>query len=177
MSKKLTSAACISALIGAGLMAAPASAATLLASTGTTLSLTSPSQDAQSFGDGADSDGGAYYYTFSTDANYKVAIVDAGTLEASYVDNPFTLESGATPGSGAVEGASALGSFAEGLTTILPAGTYTVYIPSTTPNEALTGSVSVAGVPEPAVWAMMLVGMGMIGGVLRRRSNPVSLAA
>ena len=35
-------------------------------------------------------------------------------------------------------------------------------------------NLSVAGVPEPASWAMMLAGFGMIGGALRRRSSAVA---
>ena len=33
-----------------------------------------------------------------------------------------------------------------------------------------------AGVPEPASWAMLLLGMGLIGGVLRRRPAPAEAA-
>ncbi|MGI4879168.1 MAG: PEPxxWA-CTERM sorting domain-containing protein [Janthinobacterium lividum] len=34
------------------------------------------------------------------------------------------------------------------------------------------GSVSIAGaVPEPASWALMIAGFGMVGGVMRRRSG------
>lgn len=33
------------------------------------------------------------------------------------------------------------------------------------------GSAAVAGVPEPATWGMMIAGVGMAGGALRRRRN------
>ena len=36
-------------------------------------------------------------------------------------------------------------------------------------SSALTLAVPPAGVPEPATWAMMIVGMGMVGLALRRR--------
>jgi hypothetical protein len=42
----------------------------------------------------------------------------------------------------------------------------------TTTSPFSTGYVTataVAGVPEPATWAMMLIGLGAIGGTLRRR--------
>jgi PEP-CTERM motif len=39
-------------------------------------------------------------------------------------------------------------------------------------NVSLTG-----GVPEPATWAMMLVGIGLIGGTTRRRRAAVAVAA
>lgn len=32
------------------------------------------------------------------------------------------------------------------------------------------------GVPEPASWAMMIGGFGMVGGIMRRRRAPLSLA-
>ena len=34
----------------------------------------------------------------------------------------------------------------------------------------------IAGVPEPASWAIMLLGMGLVGGVLRRRSGAAAAA-
>lgn len=40
----------------------------------------------------------------------------------------------------------------------------------------LVANVSVAAVPEPASWAMMIVGIGGIGGVLRRRNRGARLA-
>ena len=41
-------------------------------------------------------------------------------------------------------------------------------------NAFEVDNLSVAGVPEPASWAMMLAGFGMIGGALRRRSSAVA---
>jgi choice-of-anchor C domain-containing protein len=38
-------------------------------------------------------------------------------------------------------------------------------------------NVSVAGVPEPASWAMMLLGFGGMGAVLRRQRRPVAALA
>jgi choice-of-anchor C domain-containing protein len=38
-------------------------------------------------------------------------------------------------------------------------------------------NVSVAGVPEPASWAMMLLGFGGLGAVLRRQRRPVAALA
>jgi hypothetical protein len=37
-------------------------------------------------------------------------------------------------------------------------------------NEALSGTILISTVPEPAAWAMMLVGFGGLGATLRRRS-------
>jgi hypothetical protein len=42
-------------------------------------------------------------------------------------------------------------------------------------SEASTLTISAAAaVPEPATWAMMLIGFGMIGGVARYRRRTVS---
>ena len=38
-----------------------------------------------------------------------------------------------------------------------------------------TTAVVVPGVPEPATWAMMIGGVGMAGGALRRRKACVSV--
>jgi hypothetical protein len=37
--------------------------------------------------------------------------------------------------------------------------------------QTLSGAISVAAIPEPASWAMMIVGFGAIGASLRRRSR------
>ena len=37
-------------------------------------------------------------------------------------------------------------------------------------------SASTTAVPEPATWAMMIMGFGMVGGVMRRRSTKVAFA-
>lgn len=40
---------------------------------------------------------------------------------------------------------------------------------------ALLGD-AVAGVPEPSTWAMLILGMGLLGGAMRRRTATVSFA-
>jgi hypothetical protein len=46
------------------------------------------------------------------------------------------------------------------------------------PNGSGIGAVALTGAPEPAAWALMIVGFGMIGGALRRqiRSSDVRYA-
>ena len=41
------------------------------------------------------------------------------------------------------------------------------------PNGSYSGTLNVAAVPEPATWAMMLLGFGAMGLVIRRRRQPV----
>lgn len=38
-------------------------------------------------------------------------------------------------------------------------------------KDMFLDNVSVAGVPEPAAWALMLAGFGLVGGAMRRRSK------
>jgi hypothetical protein len=34
-----------------------------------------------------------------------------------------------------------------------------------------TGTPGLSAVPEPATWAMMILGFGLVGGVMRRRQR------
>ncbi len=44
-------------------------------------------------------------------------------------------------------------------------------------SQLLTsGQLEIAGVPEPATWALMIIGFGMIGGTLRIRRRQAALA-
>jgi len=60
-------------------------------------------------------------------------------------------------------------------TTFIPAGQYTLNIYGNNSNTgSLGGSITITeAVPEPATWAMMLIGFGAIGWQLRRRRSPV----
>jgi hypothetical protein len=61
-------------------------------------------------------------------------------------------------------------------TTFIPAGQYTLTINGDNSDTgSLGGSITIteAAVPEPASWALMLIGFGALGWQLRRRSRPV----
>ena len=61
-------------------------------------------------------------------------------------------------------------------TTFIPMGTYTLLIEGDNSGTgSLGGTVTInpAPLPEPATWAMMLLGFGAIGWQLRRRARPV----
>ena len=63
----------------------------------------------------------------------------------------------------------------------LPAGSYTIHILGTRGNaSSFDGNLSFAAgsqVPEPATWALMLLGMGAVGWQLRRRRPVLAQAA
>lgn len=44
------------------------------------------------------------------------------------------------------------------------------------PNSVIPYRLTYAAAPEPATWAMMILGFGAIGGVMRRRSSRVGAA-
>jgi hypothetical protein len=55
----------------------------------------------------------------------------------------------------------------------LNAGTYTLHITGTRgENSQYTGGIAFAAVPEPATWAMLLLGFGAVGFTMRRRRRP-----
>ena len=80
---------------------------------------------------------------------------------------------------GGSAGSSTGGSYSLNLTTNLTAGTWYRFF--YTANMATPGDISgtanfytrTAAVPEPATWALMLLGFGGIGMAMRRRRRPV----
>jgi hypothetical protein len=60
--------------------------------------------------------------------------------------------------------------------TFITSGQYTLTINGNNSNTGSLGgtiTIAAAAMPEPATWAMMLIGFGMVGWQLRRRSRPV----
>lgn len=56
-------------------------------------------------------------------------------------------------------------------------GSYYVRVDNIAANNEVVGGTVTTAVPEPASWAMMLVGFGALGSVLRRRGAKTSLNA
>lgn len=44
-------------------------------------------------------------------------------------------------------------------------------------TTGMSFSAATGAVPEPATWAMMLLGMGMVGGAMRRKSKVTTKVA
>jgi PEP-CTERM motif len=60
---------------------------------------------------------------------------------------------------------------------LLGAGTYTVSVRgSSQANGSYSGALSLGAVPEPATWAFMILGFGLVGGALRRRKAVTNTA-
>ena len=52
------------------------------------------------------------------------------------------------------------------------AGTQTLVVTGASgPKGTYAGTISFAAVPEPAVWAFMMLGFGLVGGAMRRRTS------
>jgi hypothetical protein len=86
----------------------------------------------------------------------------------------FDLYSG-SPGSGSYLGTSSTGTNANASFSALPGNYYLevtpTYIKQGSNNEAFSGTLLVSSVPEPAAWALMLVGFGGLGVALRRSAS------
>ena len=64
--------------------------------------------------------------------------------------------------------------FSNGPSPVANAGTYTLMANT---SETTNGAFSLTAVPEPASWALMLVGFGGLGAVLRRRRQLTAAVA
>lgn len=133
---------------------------------------------------------GATTVTKVNDGNFHTAVASwDGITRSLYLDG--TLLGTDQPGAAGVR----TGNFAIGLTNAFN-GTPTNIVSSNehftgtldnvaifnqaeTPTQVSAAIAAVAAVPEPASWAMMIVGMGAVGGTLRRRkvATRVSYAA
>ena len=61
--------------------------------------------------------------------------------------------------------------------TNLAAGAHTItVIGSAVGGGTYTGTLNVAPVPEPATWAMMIAGIGVVGFAMRRRADRVAVS-
>jgi hypothetical protein len=121
-----------------------------------------------------------YDFTFSTISGTYNTLMQMQTSKVSNgapMPLAFELFSG-TPGSGTWIATSATQPAASLLQTLKPGAYYLQLSIKKAPKEYLTGGVTLlSSVPEPATWATMLIGLGGLGALLRRRRMPVATAA
>ncbi|MHB8529016.1 MAG: PEPxxWA-CTERM sorting domain-containing protein [Caulobacteraceae bacterium] len=174
--KTMTSAAVAASLAAACLFAAPASATTMIAVTspatlgpGGTASL--PATDLFT--------GNTYDFTFTLLPG--VAELTSQAQASINVSMPepirYSLYSG-LPGSGTLVETSA---YTTGPTFVSSVGPGPYYIEIVSGDIAVNGELLagglLAGVPEPASWGLMFLGLGAVGGALRSRRKRALAAA
>ena len=121
---------------------------------------------------------------------YAFNIPSIGTYQASLIDNGFpapfqAMLLGISQAGGSLLGSiSHAGSFnfeatQSGPYTALFFGAPGPFTIGTFTGNGSSYGITVTAVPEPEVWAMMLIGVGLIGYQLRRKSKagPVKIAA
>ena len=109
---------------------------------------------------------GRFTYSFASGGTlfgtYSGLLTNAGTTGMINNVQNFTITGGTGQFTGATGGFTGIGEIRFG--TGLPVAT-------------LTFGGEVGGVPEPATWGMLIVGMGAVGSVMRRRVGIVRCAA
>jgi len=127
-----------------------------------------------------------YDFTFSMDNPLKgsVSTVQIEAQAQHTGDNEtitFDLFSGDPNGSHSYLATSSTGTNANLMYNASPGDYYLqvtpAYIKQGANREALSGTILTGSVPEPATWAMMLVGFGGLGATLRRRAPKGAVAA
>jgi len=117
------------------------------------------------------------------------SLATGGSFELSWFDAGRTNLGGAQSYTVSIEGGASpitLGTFTtdhadwqskSGIFT-LDAGTYTLTFTGLANDDrtAFIDGVSVAGVPEPAAWGMLIGGFGLAGGAMRRRRGQGALS-
>jgi len=143
--------------------------------------------------DGTFDDGGTFSGTFSaefftTNYTWDITTTAGSTLSGAEYSSSGTGYNTFSPNGGALEFSA--GSPSGTTLELIPSdpaaysgtimGSESAYTGTTsgTPSRTITGGnyvITISGVPEPAAWAMMLVGTAFAGATLRRR-RPAALA-
>jgi hypothetical protein len=159
---------------GAIVAASSAGATTYINETGKLASTTlteSNSPEAFAFNNAVSGD--VYYLNFTVTGADLESQAQANVKLLGAQDLDLSLWSGTFGKSGATEIDSTSG-IGPDLIDPIKGGNYFIEIEDTGASKALvSGSISV--VPEPAAWAMMILGMGGMGVLLRRRQAPQAI--
>lgn len=105
----------------------------------------------------------------STTDTFSMTFASAGKLLLSFTSSPIKLTNTSFDGQAFKVNMGQSYSF-----DIAKAGTYNLVMTATNPSNKAskyTGTIDFAAVPEPATWGMMIAGVGMAGGALRRRKS------
>ena len=118
----------------------------------------------------------------SLDGRYRLSLADLSSFSASlsggevtalsFATGPtsFALRNGGRPiGESETLSFNVAGTPANGFLTAVNSSRY-----GPQDGEAFIDQVAPGGVPEPATWAMMIGGFGLVGGVMRRRNRQVT---
>jgi len=122
-------------------------------------------------------------FTVATEAESGVVMLPSRTDSAELANLVFTYNGPTIRAEDGPLDALNLGRFGA-LSTVAQTtvGSFTTYALKNNPPEAAgtptiqVGLVQVPAVPEPASWAMMIGGFGLIGAAMRRRSTATSTA-
>ncbi|WP_380874704.1 hypothetical protein ACFB49_00770 [Sphingomonas sp. DBB INV C78] len=138
-------------------------------------------------------DGGSVFVELDSSRNSSMSrIIQAGTYQLSFLYSP---RPGVGAGSNGIEvylgsdlldppgtvtgaggGGTSWATVTSGIFTVNQATTLTFAAAGT--SESLGGyvdNITLTAVPEPASWAMMIAGFGMVGGAMRRRTVRASV--
>jgi len=118
---------------------------------------------------------GAFEHSFSfTLDGTNLTNTTVGTIQLGAKDIDFTSID--VDGLGLTQvGFDPSGENWELLGTILGAGLHTITVKGSvlgfgrTPGATYTGSLNIAVIPEPGAWALMIMGFGGVGAIMRRR--------
>src|SRR5262249_972641 len=118
-----------------------------------------------------------YDFTFTTLGHAYSVLMQMQATKVS-TGNPdsvsFELFSG-TPGSGvALAPSGGTPTAASLLKSLAPGNYYLELNTNAVPRELVTGGITLFAVPEPAAWAMMITGFGLLGLAGRRRRSLVT---
>ena len=192
--KTLASSAAIGALALAGLSAGGASAATVVSKVICTQFCPAGLDIAQPLLPGSSGTvpsfkaviGNTYDFVFTvappggtdvlTQLEASAVLKKNGAAIPELID--FTLYSGTPKAVGANLGSSPL-AYNSDLAMPLAAGKYFMQLSSSAiavNKELVSGGVDVAGIPEPAAWSMMIMGLALMGAGLRQRRTAFSPA-